>query len=114
MINLMTILFLSFNKNIVWIIDELDRSLHTLLAKKFIELFLQKNKANRGSQLIFTTHDIELMQQDILRRDEMWVVDRKIDNSSSIIAISDFKDIKSNEDLKKSYLSGCFGGIPIL
>lgn len=114
MINLMPILFLSFNKKIVWIIDELDRSLHTLLAKKFIELFLQKNEANRGSQLIFTTHDIELMQQDILRRDEMWVVDRKIDNSSSIIAISDFKDIKSNEDLKKSYLSGRFGGIPIL
>jgi hypothetical protein len=54
------------------------------------------------------------MDQDLLRRDEMWVAERDQDGSSDLIAFSDYKDIRKDKDIRKSYLQGRLGGVPKL
>jgi hypothetical protein len=97
-----------------YIIDELDRSLHSLLVRQLLELFLGACSPDTRSQLLFTTHDLLTMDQDLLRRDEMWVVERNAFGESSMIAFSEYKEIRSDKDLRKSYLQGRLGGIPHL
>jgi len=96
----------------VYIIDELDRSLHTLLTRKLLELFLGEYSSSSRSQLLFTTHDLLLMDQNLLRRDEMWITDRNKDGSSNLISFSEYKDVRYDKDIQKSYLQGRLGGIP--
>ena len=98
--------------NKVLIIDELDRSLHTLLTRHLLESYLSRCDRTSRSQLIFTTHDALLMDQNLLRRDEMWVMERAIDGSSIMIAFSEYKNIRNDKDIRKSYLQGRLGGIP--
>ena len=98
----------------VYIIDELDRSLHTLLTRQILEIFLQHCGPETRSQLLFTTHDLLLMDQDIFRRDEMWIAERDRNGVSELISFSDYKDIRKDKDVRKSYMQGRLGGIPRL
>ncbi len=91
-------------------IDEIDRSLHHLLTKKLIEAYLSECSPETRSQLFFTTHDALLMDQNILRRDEMQLVDKN-DGRSELISVSDFR-LRHDKDLLKSYLYGRLGGVP--
>ncbi len=96
----------------VYAIDELDRSLHSLLSQSLIKNYLGSVGKDSRSQLLFTTHDVLLMDQKIFRRDEMWVTERDLAGCASLIAFSDYKDIRSDKDIRKSYLQGRIGGIP--
>ena len=96
----------------VYVIDEIDRSLHTLLIRGLVEAYLKLCSKNKRSQVIFTTHDVLLMDQDLLRRDEMWVAERDGAGSSSLTSFSEFKDMRHDKDIRKSYLQGRLGGIP--
>ena len=62
----------------VYVIDEVDRSLHTLLTRKLLEIYLANCSPKSRAQLLITTHDILLMDQELLRRDEMWVTEKKL------------------------------------
>jgi AAA15 family ATPase/GTPase len=95
-------------------VDELDRSLHTLLLRHLVEHFLNGRDVKNKSQLLFTTHDVLLMDQSLFRRDEMWVTERDNQGRSILYSFSDFKDVRSDKDVRKSYLSGRLGGIPRL
>ena len=96
----------------VFVIDELDRSLHTLLTRRLLEGYLFACGPEGRSQLLFTTHDVLLMDQDLLRRDEMWVAERDRDGSSTLISFSEYKDVRYDKDIRKSYLQGRLGGVP--
>src|SRR6056297_288931 len=96
----------------VYAIDELDRSLHTLLSQSLLNGYLGSVDQDSRAQLLFTTHDVLLMDQKIFRRDEMWVTERDPMGCASLIAFSDFKHIRSDKDIRKSYLQGRIGGIP--
>jgi AAA15 family ATPase/GTPase len=96
----------------VFVIDEVDRSLHTLLTRQLIIGYLNSCSQSSRSQLLFTTHDVLLMDQDLLRRDEMWVVERDDQGTTKIFSFSDFKDVRYDKDIRKSYLQGRLGGIP--
>ena len=96
----------------VYVIDELDRSLHTLLTRRLLESFLSVRNESSRSQLLFTTHDVLLMDQRLLRRDEMWIVERDFSGSSTLFSFSDYKDVRKDKDIRKSYLQGRLGGIP--
>jgi len=96
----------------VFIIDEVDRSLHTMLVRKFIETYLNNCSDSTRTQLLFTTHDVLLMDQNLLRRDEMWVAERDSRGASTLMSLSDYKDIRYDKDIRKSYLQGRLGGIP--
>lgn len=96
----------------VCVIDELDRSLHTLLTRSLLKMYLSHCTPEKRSQLLFTTHDVLLVDQKLLRRDEMWITERDSNESSNLFSFSDYKDIRYDKDIRKSYLQGRFGGIP--
>lgn len=96
----------------VYIIDEIDRSLHTLLTRQLLKTYLAACSPSSRTQLLVTTHDVLLMDQDLLRRDEMWVAERDTSGNSTLIPFSDFQDIRYDKDIRKSYLQGRLGGIP--
>ena len=99
------------SKNVL-VIDEIDRSLHTLLTRRLIEMYLSACSADTRTQLLLTTHDVMLMDQKLLRRDEMWVTERDSSGASSLFSFSEFKNVRHDKDVRKSYLQGRLGGIP--
>jgi len=102
----------ALNSKKVYVIDEVDRSLHTLLIRRLLEAYLSTCSAESRSQLLFTTHNVLMMDQDFLRRDEMWITERDSKGASSLLSFSEYKDVRNDKDLKKSYLQGRLGGIP--
>ena len=96
----------------VFVIDEIDRSLHTLLTRELLAGYLESCAPNTRSQLLLTTHDVLLMDQKLFRRDEMWVTEHDSLGSSSLLAFSDYKDMRYDKDIRKSYLQGRLGGLP--
>jgi AAA15 family ATPase/GTPase len=97
----------------VLFIDELDRSLHALLVKRLIMMFQDSSEDPSKAQLIFTTHDTSLLGAQLLRRDQIWLVEKDEDQASRLYPLSDFSPRK-NEALEKGYLEGRYGGIPVL
>ena len=96
----------------VFVLDELDRSLHTQLSYKLMELFLN-NSRDRRSQLIVTTHDTSLLDLDLLRRDEIWFMEKDRHGVSSLYSLEEF-ELSRNMNIKKGYLGGRLGAIPVL
>lgn len=95
----------------VFVIDEIDRSLHPLLSKGFVREFL-KACAGKGSQLIFTTHDTSFLDLGLLRRDEIWFAEkRRAEGSTELYSLSDFK-IRKDLKIDKGYMQGRFGAVP--
>lgn len=97
----------------VFVVDELDRSLHPALSYELIETFL-KESDGRNSQLIVTTHETGLLDLDLLRRDEVWFVEKDRYGSSSVYSLEEFVPRQYNRDIRRGYLEGRFGGIPII
>lgn len=98
-------------ENKVYVIDEMERSLHPKLTARFIELFDQMHP-NQKIQLIFTTHESAIMDQELFRRDEIWFVERDKDNTSNIYSLDKFKE-RYDKKLSKAYLEGRYGAIPV-
>lgn len=102
------------DKGLTLVIDELDTSLHTLLVRELVRLFHRPDVNRRGAQLIFTTHDTSLLDApDLFRRDQIWLVEKDIDQASTLVALAEFSPRK-HEALEKGYLIGRYGGIPFL
>ena len=97
----------------ILVVDELDRSLHTLLVRRLIQLFQDPEVNKNGAQLIFTTHDTSLLNADLFRRDQVWFVEKDREQASTLVPLVEFSPRK-NEALEKGYLSGRYGAIPIL
>lgn len=93
------------------LIDEIDRSLHTNLTRKFMELFYEVSKG-RECQLIATTHDSNLLDLELLRQDEIWFIERQLDHSSKVFSLNKFKE-RFDKKIDKEYLLGRYGAIPI-
>lgn len=102
------------HKGLTLVIDELDTSLHTLLVRELVRLFHRPEVNRGGAQLIFTTHDTSLLDApDLFRRDQVWFVEKDRDQSSTLVALSDFSPRKK-EALERGYLIGRYGGVPFL
>jgi len=94
------------------IIDEIDQSLHPVLLRTLVEKTMS-DTLTKG-QLIFTTHESNLLDLDIFRQDEIWFVEKEsILGSTQMYSLSDFKP-RYDLDIKKGYLKGRFGAIPFL
>lgn len=96
----------------ILLVDEIDRELHPLLAEFIISKF-QSPETNPGhAQIIFTTHDTELLNMEILRKDQIYFVDKHKKNGvSELFNLTDLM-IKTNDNIRKSYLVGKYGAIP--
>lgn len=98
--------------NAVYLIDEINRSIHPLLTEQYL-LTYKKCLRENNLQLMFTTHEANLLRSELVRRDEVWFAEKQADGSSKIFSLDIFR--KENEsDLGKAYLSGRYGGIPLL
>lgn len=95
----------------VFIIDELDRSLHPQMTIKFVETFLKYSK-EKATQLIITTHESNLMDLSILRRDEIWFAEKGQDNITNLYTLEKFK-IRYDKVVSKDYLAGRYGAVPV-
>jgi AAA15 family ATPase/GTPase len=110
LINLIPSLFLlqEESEKVVFL-DELDRRLHPLLSRCFVQTAI--NCRGRSNQLIFTTHDTNLLDLDLLRRDEIWFVEKNQQGVSNLYSLAEFK-IRPDMQIEKGYLNGRFGAIP--
>lgn len=99
------------SENKVFVIDEIERSIHPLLIKELVNKFSCDTKTK--GQLIFTTHESNLLDQQIFRQDEIWFVEKNNWGASDLYSLSDFKEHKTI-DIRKGYLNGRYGSIPFL
>lgn len=104
----------SSDEPITFVIDDIDRSLHTKLTSSLIGQFLDGCNEGSRKQLIFTAHDVQLIEEDLLRRDEFWICDRASDDSTTLYPVTDFKGLGAKKDLQTTYLQGRLGGLPNL
>ena len=112
LINLIpALMMLRENASQVVVIDELDRRLHTLLSRFFIQAALNCDGDTPQSQLIFTTHDTNLLDLDLLRRDEIWFVEKDDGGASHLRSLAEYK-IRPDFKAEKGYLNGRFGALP--
>ena len=95
-------------ENKVLLIDEIETSLHTKLVEYIIDLFHHSDSA----QLIYTTHNTNLLDTNKLRRDQVYFVNKRDDASSDLYSLFDYKDFRENMDMEKAYLQGRFDAIP--
>ena len=106
-------------KGSVFFIDELNARLHPLLVRNFLIIFLNPQINTNHAQLIFTTHDTWQLSNELLRRDEVWFVEKDEEGVSSLYSLADFVDeggtrIRKDESYEKNYLTGKYGAIPTL
>lgn len=94
------------------IIDEFDARFHPLLTKRILELF--NSNESTGSQLIFTTHDTNLLSSDLLRRDQIEFVEKDKYGASHLYSLVQFKGIRNTASFEKDYIQGKYGAIPFL
>ena len=100
------------NSKKVYIIDDVDRNLHSLLTRHLIETYLANCLRSSRAQLLLTSHNILLMDQALFRRDEMWVTERNHYGGTGLVRLSELMDPRYYRDTQKSYLQGSLGGVP--
>lgn len=101
------------NKKVL-IIDELDKSLHPFLVQYIVEIFNDAEINKNGSQLIFNTHDTNLLDLNILRRDQIWFTEKNSETGESdLYSLSDFS-VRKQENVEKGYMLGRYGAVPFI
>lgn len=94
---------------VVYLIDEIDRSMHPMLSQKLLECYFSSLSDNRETQLIVSTHESNLLNLELIRADEVWFVEKGEDGASHLTSLSEYKP---REDIRKGYLQGRYGAIP--
>lgn len=94
------------------IVDELDRSLHSLLLIQLIRLFKEKRYNENNAQLIFTVHNTDILDVGLMRVSEVGIISKTTQDGTTLVRISDFKEIENVASFRRQYLNGQFSGIP--
>ena len=93
--------------------DEIEMGLHSSILDTLIKIFL--NEKDSKAQLIFTTHDISLLNLDNLRRDQIWFTELdKEERKTDLYSLFDFKNIRKTDNISKNYIEGRYGAIPFI
>ena len=96
-------------------VDELDSKLHPNLVCKIVSLFNDPKINKKNAQLIFNTHDTNLLSSRLFRRDQIWFTEKNKYGESNLYSLSDFKsEVRKNEPFEENYIRGKYGAIPIL
>lgn len=96
------------------IIDEIDSNFHPSLLIKLIELFNTPSFNKANAQLLFTSHDTNLMSPEIMRRDQFYFSEKGQNQATRIYSLADLRGIRNGADFAKAYLAGLYGAIPVL
>lgn len=104
----------ALNNRKVLVIDELDKSLHPFLVQYIVGMFNDPENNKKGAQLIFNTHDTNLLDLNMLRRDQIWFTEKNNDNGvSDLYSLSDFS-VRKSENIEKGYMLGRYGAVPFI
>ena len=95
-------------------IDEFDARLHPLLTKKIVELFNSPVMNTNGAQLVFVTHDTNLLDNSLLRRDQIYFTEKNKLSQTVLYSLADFKGVRNDASYQKDYIRGKYGAIPFL
>jgi AAA15 family ATPase/GTPase len=99
----------------VLIVDELDSKLHPNLVCKIVSLFNSKELNPKNAQLIFNTHDTNLLSSGLFRRDQIWFTEKDKYGASKLFSLADFKsEVRKNENFEDNYIRGKYGAVPFL
>lgn len=104
----------SLNHGNVLFIDELHGHLHPTLVKFLVQLFHSDETNKKNAQLVFTTHETSILDQDIFRRDQVWFCEKDNNQATKMYPLTDFSPRKGRENLELAYLSGRYGALPFV
>lgn len=96
------------------LLDELDNNFHPSLLIKLIGLFNDSSVNESSIQVLFTTHDTNLLSPSLMRRDQIYFTEKGEDESTRVYSLADLKGIRNDADFARQYLSGHYGAVPIL
>lgn len=113
LLDLLPILFAMDKKStVIYLVDEIDRSLHTKLSQHLMEEFIGMCE-DTFNQIIFTAHDVNLINLNSFSQDEIWFIEKNQLGESELKPLSDFK-VEKGQDALKAYLNGRFGAVPVI
>lgn len=102
----------SLNKGYVLVIDELHDNLHPKMVKYLVDLFHNDETNPNNAQLIFTTHETSILNQEVFRRDQVWFCEKDKEQATTLYPLTDFSPRKDRENIEQGYLSGRYGALP--
>jgi len=102
-----------FKNGEVLLFDEMDTNLHPLLTRFLVSKFHSDTTNSNNAQLVFTTHNTSLLDNETFRRDQIWFVDKERGGGSTLYPLTEFRTRKDHA-LEKGYLQGRYGALPIL
>ena len=105
------IAFHAIDEGRLFILDELDASLHTQAAEAVLRLFCSPETNPRGAQLVATTHDTNLLKSPLLRRDQVWFTEKSRYGATQLYPLTDIRTRKG-DDIERAYLQGRYGAVP--
>ena len=94
-------------------VDELETSMHPLMARELLRLFFSEKENPKGAQILFTTHNPLLLDATLLRRDQVWFTDKDADAEAHLYPLTDYQPRKG-ESLVRGYMSGRYGAVPFV
>jgi hypothetical protein len=103
----------ALNSGSVLLIDELESSLHPKLARELVGVFNSAVLNPKGAQFVFTTHNTNLLDLDLLRRDQIWFTEKSSDGATRLYSLSDYQP-RTSQNIEAGYLGGRFGAVPFL
>jgi AAA15 family ATPase/GTPase len=104
----------TLKNGLIMVVDELHNHFHPKLVQYLVELF-HNNKTNpHNAQLIFTTHETSILNQDVFRRDQVWFCEKNDEQATSLYPLTDFSPRKDRENIEQGYLSGRYGALPFV
>ena len=117
--DLVAFIHMSLEFGYIHVIDELDAKLHPLLTRKIISLFNDPESNPENGQLIFATHDTNLLGTNIFRRDQIWFTEKDKSEASDLYSLVEFKEpdgtkVRKDTSIEKNYINGRYGAIPYI
>jgi AAA15 family ATPase/GTPase len=103
----------ALNEGEVLLIDELDSRLHPLVTLAIIRLFSEVESNSKNAQLIFVTHDTNLLDKSLFRRDQIWFTEKNRYGATSLYSLAEFK-IRNDASFGSDYIKGKYGAIPFI
>jgi AAA15 family ATPase/GTPase len=106
------LVLMAIDRGGVLIIDELNMSLHPFITKLILMIFQSEKLNKRNAQLIFTSHDLSVMDRDLLRKDQIWIASKNDPGESELYSLQDFDNLREDTPFEKWYIAGKFDGLP--
>jgi AAA15 family ATPase/GTPase len=96
------------------ILDEIDSNFHPSLLTKLISMFNDPEINKSNVQLLFTSHDTNLLNPSLMRRDQFYFAEKEENEGTRLYSLAELKGIRNDADFAKQYLAGFYGGVPVL